>query len=252
MFNEESGAENCVRTVCGALSRVPNRSRLIVVDDGSRDRTARILDELERQHDRLTVIHLPNNCGYGAALGTGVRRAGEDGFDYTLFMDSDLTNDPRDIPKFTARMEQGWDVIKATRYSLGGGVSGVPLYRLATSALGNYLARLLFRLPIHDSTNGFRAVRTSLLLRMKLREQRFPIIMEELYWCRFLTRSFVEVPVVLTDREAGLRPTSFVYRPSVFWTYLKYPLRAFVSIKPRGLQDLHTPSDQKPGDLRTL
>ena len=92
-------------------------------------------------------------------------------------------------------------------------------------------------MPIHDCTNGFRAVKVSLLRRMALRERRFPIIMEELYWCRFLARSYAEVPVVLTSRRADQRPTAFVYRPSVFWSYLKYPLFAFLRRRPAALMD---------------
>jgi len=123
-------------------------------------------------------------------------------------------------------------VIKATRYSGGGGVSGVPAYRVVISRVGNWIAGLLFGLPVHDCTNGFRAARTEILKRMTLTENRFPIIMEELYWCKYLARTFAEVPVTLTNRDAALRPTSFAYRPSVFWQYLKYPVRAFLGIRP--------------------
>jgi dolichol-phosphate mannosyltransferase len=130
-------------------------------------------------------------------------------------------------------MAKGIDVIKATRYSKNGRVQGVPGNRVWISRIGNLVAKLLFRLPIADCTNGFRAVRTELLMRMNLRENRFPIIMEELYWCKSMAATFVEIPVVLTDRLANQRPTSFVYSPKVFWRYLKYPLKALFGIRPR-------------------
>jgi dolichol-phosphate mannosyltransferase len=233
MYNEEPGAENCVQQVCDALTRIPCECKLITVNDGSRDRTGEILDRIASRFSNLTVVHHAQNAGYGAALRTGVATAAKAGFDYTLFMDSDLTNHPSDLPKFVALMRQGVDVIKATRYSGGGGVSGVPGYRVVISQVGNAIARLLFRLPVHDCTNGFRAARTDILARMHLTENRFPIIMEELYWSKYLARTFAEVPVTLTNRDAALRPTSFAYKPSVFWQYLKYPLRAFLGIRPR-------------------
>jgi dolichol-phosphate mannosyltransferase len=232
MYNEEPGAENCVREVCQALTAIPGDNKLIAVNDGSRDRTGEILDRLGPQFPNLKIVHHAKNSGYGAALRTGIATAAADGYDYTLFMDSDLTNHPRDLPKFVERMQQGFDVIKATRYSCGGGVSGVPAYRVIISKVGNRIASFLFRLPIHDCTNGFRAVRTEILSRMRLKENRFPIIMEELYWSKYLARTFTEAPVTLTNREANLRPTSFTYKPSVFWQYLKYPLRAFFGIRP--------------------
>lgn len=233
MYNEQTGAEDCIRRVCQALSTISERSKLLVVDDGSADATGAILDRLAPSFTNLQVIHHPRNCGYGAALRTGAAAASAASFDYVLFMDSDLTNDPADLPKFVAKMQSGFDVIKATRYSGGGGVSGVPFYRVAISALGNRLARLLFRLPLHDCTNGFRAIRTSLLARMRLTENRFPLIMEELYWSKFIAQSFAEVPVTLTHRKQGLRPTSFVYHPRAFYDYLKYPILGFLRIKPR-------------------
>lgn len=232
MYNEESGAEECVRRVCPVLAGIPYRSQLITVNDGSRDQTPAILDRLAPQFSNLQVVHHGKNSGYGAALRTGIRKAAEGGFDYALFMDSDLTNDPADIPKFVAAMERGVDVIKATRYSAGGRVSGVPAYRVVISRVGNWVAHFLFGLPVHDCTNGFRAARTEILARMRLTENRFPIIMEELYWSKYLARSFAEVPVTLTDRAADLRRTSFSYKPSVFWQYLKYPVRAFQGIRP--------------------
>jgi dolichol-phosphate mannosyltransferase len=232
MYNEEAGAAECVRAVCRQLAELPNHTRLIVVEDGGRDRTAEILAALEAEEASLTVVRHPHNMGYGAALKSGARRAYEDEFEYALFMDSDLTNHPRDIPRFAAAMVEGADVLKATRYSGGGSVADVPAYRVWISRIGNALARLLFRLPVCDCTNGFRAVRTRLLMAMDLRENRFPIIMEELYWCKFLKATFAEVPVTLTNRSQQQRPTSFAYMPNVFWQYLKYPLRAFFGLTP--------------------
>jgi dolichol-phosphate mannosyltransferase len=233
MYNEEAGAELCVRRVSASLASIEGRSALIVVDDGSKDGTAGALERAAALTAGLIVVRHPVNRGYGAALQTAAREADARGFEYVLYMDSDLTNSPDDIPRFVDKMREGFDVIKATRYSDGGSVSGVPAYRVAISAAGNAVARLLFRLPIHDCTNGFRAVRTSVLRRMALRERGFASIMEELYWCRFLAQSYAELPVQLTNRSNQHRPTSFVYRPAVFWRYLRYPLRAFAGVLPR-------------------
>jgi len=232
MFNEQVGAERCVREILTVLATLSNRTALITVNDGSTDRTGDLLAGLSREYEALDVVTHTVNRGYGAGLVTGGIRASARGFEYALFMDSDLTNSPKDIPRFAAKMAEGIDVIKATRYSLGGNVSGVPFYRWAISAAGNALAGVLFRLPVRDCTNGFRAVKTSLLRQMHLTEPGFAIIVEELYWCRFLAKTYAEVPVTLTNRAMDQRPTSFVYRPSVFWRYLRFPLRAFVGRRP--------------------
>jgi hypothetical protein len=147
-------------------------------------------------------------------------------------MDSDLTNSPDDIPRFVEAMAPGIDVIKATRYRQGGGMRGVPFGRRLVSQVGNAVARVLFRIGISDCTNGFRALRTALAVRLRLREARFPVILEELYCCVFVAKGFAEVPVTLTNREAGQRSTSFAYRPSVIWRYFEYALLASLRVPP--------------------
>lgn len=246
MYNEEAGAADCVTAICRILDQVPSRTCLIAVNDGSRDGTGAALAQQARAHPRLEVVSHAVNRGYGAALRSGVEAAARGGFDYVLFMDSDLTNAPGDIPRFIDAMAPGIDVIKATRYRRGGGMQNVPFSRRTVSRIGNAIARALFRIGVADCTNGFRAIRTSLALRFRLQETRFPVILEELYCCVFTARGFAEVPVILTSRTAALRPTSFAYRPSVVWGYLKYALLAGLRIPPgRRVHD-----EQLPGVAR--
>src|SRR5437764_14305439 len=120
-------------------------------------------------------------------------------------------------------MGEGFDVIKASRYGPGGGVDGVPRVRAAASWFGNLVARLLFRLPVRDCTNGFRAVRTGLLAPLELQENGFAVIMEELYRLRPLALRYAEVPIVLTARSGDLQASSFSFGPRSLASYLKYP-----------------------------
>lgn len=233
MYNEEAGAERCVRAITESLRSFSERNMLIVVDDGSRDRTTDVLTSMSREVANVVALKHEKNRGYGAALSTGARRASELGFDYVLFMDSDLTNDPKDLPLFVEEMRKGTAVIKGSRYIKGGGVDGVPRWRFWISRSGNAVARLLYGLPLHDCTNGFRAVRTSIFTRMQLRENRFPIIMEELYRAKLLGCTVREVPTTLKNRSSDQRPTSFSYRPSTFYRYLKYPIKARLRIGSR-------------------
>jgi dolichol-phosphate mannosyltransferase len=233
MYNEEAGAEQCVRDVCATLSQMQQRCGLLVVEDGSRDRTFEILEKAALCHPKLKVLRHPRNMGYGRALRTGVEEAAREHYDYALFMDSDLTNSPSDIPRFHEEMKRGADVIKATRFTAGGRMDGVPLRRALVSRLGNLVARMLFGIGLHDCTNGFRALRVPILERMDLKENGFAIIVEELYQAKFLASSYAEIPVVLTSRAGDLRPTSFSYGPSTFFKYLRYALKARFGVRPR-------------------
>jgi len=228
MFNEEQGTEECIRKIIQILSSLPNDPVLIAVNDASKDETGHILSSLKDTMPGLCVIHHEKNIGYGAALITGAREAHRLGYEYVLFMDSDLTNPPEHIPRFVEKMEEGFDLIKGCRYCSGGEVRGVLYYRYIISRIGNLIAQVFFGLGLADCTNGFRAVKTKRFLDMPLRERGFPVIMEELYWAKKLGLSCASVPTTLYNRTETQRPTSFAYTPSVFWSYLKYPLYSLI------------------------
>lgn len=227
MYNEEVGAVRCIEQVCAVLREMSGGHKLVVVNDGSRDKTHQIVEAQRGSNPELIYLQHQVNKGYGGALRTGIEYSVQNSFDYVLFMDSDLTNDPKDIPKFFEKMCEGYDVIKATRYSDGGRMEGVPPHRRIISRVGNFIARVLFRVPLYDVTNGFRAAKSSVLRSFVLQENNFSIIMEELYHEKSLRCSFARVPVILTNRDDDVRPTSFQYRPQIFIDYLKYPLRSF-------------------------
>lgn len=222
MYDEEANAERCVRAVSAAVVATDPPGVVVVVDDGSRDRTREILRGLKSEFPALVVVEHEGNRGYGTALVTAAREAHRLGLGYALFMDADLTTDPKYIADFVEKMRGDYDVIKATRYSLGGGIKGIPLHRAVISQVGNAVARLLFGLPVSDCTNGFRAVKTELLVRLPLRERAFAVIMEELYYLTAIAKTYAEVPYVLTSRGEGQGLSRFVYRPKVFAQYLKY------------------------------
>jgi len=232
MYNEATGAKKCVRSVCNMLDSLPYRTTLIVVNDGSTDDTEQILKRLTSEFDKLHVLNHDKNLGYGGALKSGARQAAEMDFEYVLFMDSDLTNDPKYLPLFVDKMKKGYDIIKASRYMKGGGVYGVPAWKVLVSKIGNRAAKILYSLPLKDCTNGFRAVRTDVLHRIHLRENGFAIIMEELYRVKFLDMTFCEVPYTLGTRTESNRPSSFAYHPKVFFDYLKYAIKSFLNIVP--------------------
>jgi glycosyltransferase involved in cell wall biosynthesis len=231
MFNEEAGARNCIDQITRVLRECSPGARLIAVNDGSSDHTPEILHSAAESNDVLTIVAHEKNSGYGQALQSGARRALQLGYGFVIFMDSDLTNHPRWIPRFVEQMRPGIDLIKASRYMPGGGVDGVPHWRYWISRLGNAVASSLFGLPISDCTNGFRAIRTDLFAKMTFREKGFAMIMEELYQAKLMGCRVLEIPNTLTSRTAAQRPTSFSYTPSTFWGYLKYALMARLGMK---------------------
>jgi dolichol-phosphate mannosyltransferase len=233
MYNERAGAESCIRQILDVIPRLGLPARLIVVNDGSRDGTGELLDGLRLAGADFMAVH-KSNGGYGSAISFGAVAAQEQGFDYVLFMDSDLTNPPAHVVRFVADIRRGIDLIKGSRFSKGGEMKAVPWRRRIFSVLGNLVAQALFRMGIADCTNGFRAVRTGLFVAMPLRERGFAVILEELYWAKRFGATVASVPTSLSARTEDQRPTLFAYRPQIIWAYLKYALRAcFVPYRPR-------------------
>lgn len=237
MHNEEAGARQCIAAVTSVIDDL-NDTALIVVDDGSSDATGDELEAAKADGFRFERVDAATNQGYGAALQLGARRAAELGAEWVLFMDSDLTNPPNQIPAFVAAMADDVDVIKACRFCRGGGMNGVPFRRQIFSRTGNVLARVLVGGPHRDLTNGFRAIRTDRYLAMPLTEHGFAVIVEEMYHGQGARLRGVDVPSVLTSRTAELRASSFGYTPKTIWTYLRWTLRAarnrLLRLSPKG------------------
>lgn len=233
MYNEERTVQRCVNEVISVIPDLKISSTLLVVNDGSSDNTGKILDEAKRKYKKnLLVITHKKNKGYGVALSTGISEAIKKGFEFCIFMDSDLTNDPKFIPRFIENISDDYDCIKASRYIEGGKMIGIPLYRQLISIIGNLIASKLFRVGVHDCTNGFRMIRLGLLRDVRFKESDFSIILEELYYLKMKGAKFKEIPNVLTSRIGA--KSHFRYTPKMFWDYLKYALKAFFVFRNKG------------------
>lgn len=225
MFNEEKVAGDCIDAVMRIISQMKLEIKLIVINDGSQDKTSLILEEKQKKyHKYLIILTHKKNKGYGAAIQSGTKKALRLGFDWGLHMDSDLTNDPKYIPSFAKNISEKFDCIKASRYIKGARTVNVPQYRKLISKIGNYIASILFNIDIKDCTNGFRMVRLELLNGITFRENNFSIILEELYYLKKRKANFKEIPYTLSARIGSV--SHFSYKPKTFYDYFKYLIKA--------------------------
>jgi dolichol-phosphate mannosyltransferase len=229
MYNEEKNADKCVRAVMNEILKIKNKTGLVIVDGASTDNTKKILLTKKKKFNKLFyTIFLKNNSGYGGALRAGTKMAKSLGYNYVLFMDSDLTNNPKDILKFVKKAATGIDCVKASRYTEGGKMQGVPLYRQIISFLGNLIARCCFRVGLYDYTNGFRMIKLQTLRGIEFREKGFAFIMEEMYQLKRNNARFAYIPVTLTSRTTT--QTHFPYTWKTFYSYVKYCFKAALII----------------------
>jgi dolichol-phosphate mannosyltransferase len=222
MYNEEGNANKCLKAISGFLSKIEGHVGLVIVDDGSTDRTNEILKQNMAGRKNIFLEEHKANQGYGAANITGAKRAMKEHYKYALFMDADLTQNPNYIYSFIDLMNKDIDYIKATRYSKGGNVVGVGFKRWIVSKVGNFIAKLWLRLPISDYTNGFRAVKCVILAQVKAEERGFAYLIEEVNKVSKLAKTYAEVPYTLTVRDGAFSESKFTYSPQVYLKYLKW------------------------------
>jgi len=157
-FNEEQALpalEARLFPVVGQL-REERTVEVIFVDDGSRDHTARLLDELATRHPDVRVARHPHNMGLGQATRTGFAHAQGD---VIVVTDSDGTYPFSEIPALLTLLKPDVDVVTASPYHPDGGVEGVPAYRIFLSKGASLLYRILLKWDLHTYTAMFRAYR---------------------------------------------------------------------------------------------
>jgi len=200
-YNE---ADNLERTVRGVLAEVPAAS-VLVVDDDSPDGTGAIADRLADADPRVGVLHRPVRDGLGHAYLAGFRRALDEGYDVVVEMDADGSHPASALPAILAALDDA-DLVIGSRWVPGGAVANWPRHREWLSRAANTYARLMLRLPVRDSTAGFRAFRSGTLRAIDLAG----VVSRGYCFQIDLTRRVVdadlriaEVPITFSDRIAG-------------------------------------------------
>ena len=202
-FNEAGNLAPLIREIEAVLKPLEGGSNIIVVNDGSTDATGVELADLRPRHPSLIVVTHPVNRGLAAALKTGIARACELGSDAAIFLDSDLSHRPSDMPAMIAALCAGADVVLGSRFVPGGGMSGVPWWRVLISDAGNRFGRLVLGVPFRDLTTGYRALRCTVLKKIALGEEGFTIQLEAVIRAYVAGYRVVEVPIVLGTRRHG-------------------------------------------------
>jgi glycosyltransferase involved in cell wall biosynthesis len=158
--NEEGNVERVVGAYLAELPRVTDDYEVIVVDDGSRDRTGAIADHLASAHNQVKVVHHPVNRGYGGAVISGIRAASKP---YVLLCDGDGQFDPADIERMTPFVPE-YDVVAGRRAHRAD-----PLIRRINGKAWTELVRILLGITISDIDCGFKLFKREKLDGMDLR-----------------------------------------------------------------------------------
>jgi dolichol-phosphate mannosyltransferase len=167
-FNEEAGLPILLNRIDESLSEEGLSYRVVVVDDGSTDRTYQVAIDAARTLP-IAVERHPSNAGLGATVRDGILHVCKEGGDRDILvtLDADNTHTPGLIARMVRMIREGHHVVIASRYRPGARVRGVPLLRRLLSLGASLMMRVLFPTRgVRDYTCGFRAYDLGLLQKV--------------------------------------------------------------------------------------
>jgi glycosyltransferase involved in cell wall biosynthesis len=174
VYNEERTLEEVVRRVCA----FPMAKEIILVDDGSKDRSRDILTRLQEENqrandplNRIRAFFQPQNQGKGAALKTALSHVTGD---VVLVQDADLEYDPADYPTLIEPIQKGLaDVVYGTRFAGGGAHRVFFFWHSMGNRVLTLLSNMLSNLNLSDMEVGYKVFRADILQGIELKSRRF-------------------------------------------------------------------------------
>jgi dolichol-phosphate mannosyltransferase len=133
---------------------------IIVVDDGSTDRTWDLLQETRHRVPPLRPFKNPGPFGFGRAIIHGFDNMQGDA---VVIMMADESDDCRDVVRYWQKLNEGYDCVFGSRFIKGGGVIDYPKIKLFLNRLANFFLKVLFRIKLNDTTNAFKAYRKEVI-----------------------------------------------------------------------------------------
>jgi glycosyltransferase involved in cell wall biosynthesis len=239
LFNEEQSVRPLYAAILAGVEPLGVAFEIVLVDDGSRDGTARVADELARGDPRVCLVRFRRNYGQTPAMAAGIAEArGE----IIVTMDGDLQNDPADIGELLARMEDGNDIVVGWRHhrqdklwtrkvpsrianALIARVTGVPI-RDNGCSLKAYRACLIKRIPLYSEMHRFIPAMASIAgpriaqIRVRHHARRFG---SSKYGLSRVYKVLLDLMVIKTV-------TSFTARPMLWFGLLSLPMLAIATV----------------------
>jgi glycosyltransferase involved in cell wall biosynthesis len=193
LHNEQENVTDLYDRLKAIMEANGESFELVLVDDGSTDRSFPLLREIAAVDSRVTVVKLRRNFGQTSALAAGFDHARGD---YIIAMDGDLQHDPADIPLFLEKISEGYDIVSGWRKHR---IDNLWMRRIP-SHCANWLMAKLSGVAIHDFGTTFKAYRREILEQVPLYGELHRFIPALASWHG---ASICEVPIRNVNRERG-------------------------------------------------
>lgn len=202
-YNDAGSIGRLVENALSLLPQITKDYEVIVIDDGSTDKSREILKKLAKRRKAVKLVFHEKNKGYGGALKSGFREASKDLIFYT---DGDGQYDPKELPILLSLMTDDVNFtngIKMTRHD--------PTHRIFLGNIYSFVARWIFWLPVYDVDCDFRLIRRDLIKKLELQSNSGSICIEIVKKAQRAGGKFRQVSVHHYQRAWG---QSQFFRPS--------------------------------------
>ena len=229
-YNEKENIEKIIR----AINKLDKQFHILVIDDGSPDGTAAIVEGLIAENpERINLLKRAGKQGLGSAYIAGFKWALEHGYEYIIEMDADFSHNPDDLPKLLQACKEGAGVAIGSRYCDGISVVNWPIGRIIMSYYASLYVRTVLGMKVYDCTAGFKCYTREVLStidldKVQMKGYGFQIEMKYSAWK--LGFKITEVPIIFVNRKEGTSKMSSGIFGEAFWGVLKLRFR---TITPR-------------------
>ena len=231
-YNELANAPLLIRRI---FKHIPN-SDVLVVDDGSPDKTGEAIRELQQEFPTLHLLERKTKLGLGSAYRLGFAWGLEQGYEELIEMDADLSHRVRDLKTMIDEKESqpNTDLIIGSRWIPGGSTENWSKARVLLSRAANLYVRAMLGLGVKDSTAGFRIYSAAILRRLdfqSIKSDGYSFQIEMTRAVHKLGGKIIEVPITFRERENGVSKMSKkIVREAMFLVTI-WGLKRFLRVK---------------------
>jgi len=178
------------------------RHEIIVVDDGSVDRTWEIVNEIKCRIPVVKPVQSPAPHGFGRAIVAGLDEMKGDA---VVLMMADESDDCRDVVRYWETLQQGYECVFGSRFIKGGRAIDYPKLKLLLNRCANLFLKIIFNIPLNDTTNAFKAYRSDVIAGCRpLISPHFNITVELPLKAIVRGYSWATIPITWRSRRTGI------------------------------------------------